>query len=59
MPYILTVCATQPVQVSRKHARFEVVAGQLQLVDLGGVNGTYVNNHRLERSSTRCVGCQG
>ncbi|KAL4440149.1 hypothetical protein ABPG75_003150 [Micractinium tetrahymenae] len=41
--------------VSRQHARLEVVAGHLQLVDLGAVNGTYVNDQRLEGGSTRVL----
>lgn len=45
-------CASAP-QVSRQHARLEVVAGHLQLVDLGAVNGTYVNDQKLEGGSTR------
>ncbi|KAL4438717.1 hypothetical protein ABPG77_006321 [Micractinium sp. CCAP 211/92] len=41
--------------VSRQHARLEVVAGHLQLVDLGAVNGTYVNDQRLESGTTRVL----
>jgi hypothetical protein len=33
----------------------QVTAGQLHLVDLNAVNGTYVNNHRLEGGSRRWV----
>lgn len=41
------------MQMSRQHARLEVVSGQLQLVDLGAVNGSYVNDHRLQQGSKR------
>lgn len=44
------------LQVSRRHATLEVVAGQLQLVDQGAVNGTFVNDHRIEPSSARWAG---
>lgn len=40
-------------QVSRRHARLEVVAGQLELVDLQAVNGTFVNDARVEKGSRR------
>jgi ABC transport system ATP-binding/permease protein len=33
--------------VSRRHAAFEVVGGNIVLRDLGGTNGTYVNGARL------------
>ncbi len=33
--------------VSRRHAAFEVVGGNIVLRDLGGANGTYVNGARL------------
>jgi sulfite reductase alpha subunit-like flavoprotein/cytochrome b involved in lipid metabolism len=35
--------------VSRRHARLEVVDGQLVLTDLGSTNGTYVNDVRVDR----------
>lgn len=35
--------------VSRRHARLEVVDGELLLTDLGSTNGTYVNDVRVER----------
>ena len=41
------------MQVSRRHARLEVVAGHLELTDLGAVNGTYVNGARIETGSRR------
>lgn len=41
--------------VSRRHALLEVVAGQLQLVDLGAVNGTFVNDQRIEANSRRVL----
>jgi hypothetical protein len=41
------------MQMSRRHALLEVVAGQLQLVDLGAVNGSYVNDHRVQQGSKR------
>ncbi|KAL4853400.1 Dynamin-related protein 5A [Chlorella vulgaris] len=41
--------------VSRQHAMLQVTAGQLHLVDLNAVNGTYVNNHRLEGGSRRVL----
>ena len=43
--------------MSRRHATLEVVAGQLQVVDQGAVNGTFVNDHRIEASSARWAGC--
>jgi sulfite reductase alpha subunit-like flavoprotein/cytochrome b involved in lipid metabolism len=35
--------------VSRRHARLEVVDNQLVLTDLGSTNGTYVNDERVTR----------
>ncbi|MER7007540.1 FHA domain-containing protein [Dactylosporangium sp. NPDC000555] len=35
--------------VSRRHARLEVVDGHLVLTDLGSTNGTYVNDARVTR----------
>jgi len=34
-------------EVSRRHARLEVVDGRLQVVDLGSSNGTLVNGNRI------------
>jgi len=34
-------------RASRRHARLELAAGQLRVVDLGSRNGTYVNGERL------------
>lgn len=31
------------VTVSRRHAEFRIIDGQFQVVDLGSLNGTYVN----------------
>jgi len=39
--------------MSRRHARLEVVAGHLELTDLEAVNGTYVNDARIEKGSRR------
>lgn len=36
-------------EVSRRHVRFERVAGRYEVVDLGSVNGTFVNGKRIER----------
>ncbi|PRW39278.1 dynamin-related GTPase isoform A [Chlorella sorokiniana] len=41
--------------VSRRHARLEVVAGHLELTDLEAVNGTYVNDARIEKGSRRVL----
>ena len=35
--------------VSRRHARLEIVDNQLVLTDLGSTNGTYVNDVRVTR----------
>ena len=35
--------------VSRRHARLEIVDDQLVLTDLGSTNGTYVNDARVTR----------
>jgi sulfite reductase (NADPH) flavoprotein alpha-component len=35
--------------VSRRHARLEIVDNQLVLTDLGSTNGTYVNDARVTR----------
>lgn len=36
-------------EVSRRHVRFERVEGRYEVVDLGSVNGTFVNGKRIER----------
>lgn len=35
--------------VSRRHARLEIVDGELVLIDLGSTNGTFVNDARVTR----------
>jgi sulfite reductase (NADPH) flavoprotein alpha-component len=35
--------------VSRRHARIEIVDNELVLTDLGSTNGTYVNDARVTR----------
>jgi len=37
--------------VSRYHAQFDVYGGQVFLVDLGTVNGTYINDQQVEPNS--------
>jgi hypothetical protein len=37
--------------VSRYHAKFEVAEGRVYLVDLGTVNGTFVNDQQIEPNS--------
>lgn len=34
--------------VSRSHAEIRLEAGELMIVDLGSMNGTFLNRHRLE-----------
>ena len=36
------------ITVSRQHATFKRVAGEWTLVDLGSLNGTYVNRDRVD-----------
>lgn len=36
------------VTVSRRHAEFRRIAGGWLLADIGSLNGTYVNRHRVE-----------
>jgi pSer/pThr/pTyr-binding forkhead associated (FHA) protein len=38
-------------EVSRRHARFERVEDRFEVCDLGSVNGTFVNGHRVERKA--------
>jgi len=37
--------------VSRSHARFELTAGELSVIDLGSLNGTYVNGMCVDRAA--------
>ncbi|MHB0977613.1 MAG: FHA domain-containing protein [Candidatus Aquicultorales bacterium] len=37
------------VTVSRKHARIMIEKGSLLIEDVGSLNGTYVNNQRVEK----------
>ena len=39
--------------VSRRHAELRVVAGALEVHDLGSTNGTYVNGRRVQAASLR------
>lgn len=39
------------VTVSRKHAIFELVSNAWTLSDVGSLNGTYVNKHRVSSSA--------
>ena len=43
-------------EVSRHHAMLECAGAQVQLVDMGGVNGTYVNGKRITRPVTLSSG---
>jgi hypothetical protein len=36
-------------RISREHARFDYLDGQLQLSDLGSTNGTFINHRRLDQ----------
>jgi pSer/pThr/pTyr-binding forkhead associated (FHA) protein len=36
------------VTVSRHHAEFHLRRGELQIVDVGGLNDTYVNRHPID-----------
>jgi PAS domain S-box-containing protein len=40
----------QDPSISREHARFQVAAGQVSVVDLGSTNGTMVNGALVERA---------
>ena len=37
------------VTVSRRHAEFRLENGEFQVVDVGSLNGTYVNRDRIDR----------
>ena len=41
------------VTVSRKHAAIEVEDGEFTLVDLGSLNGTYLNNQSVAKSALK------
>ena len=41
------------VTVSRKHAEFRRVGGRFSVVDVGSLNGTYVNRERIDESGLR------
>ena len=45
--------------VSRRHARLEIIDNDLVLTDLGSTNGTYVNDERVtrRRCSSPGIGC--
>jgi pSer/pThr/pTyr-binding forkhead associated (FHA) protein len=47
-----TVCLTKDTLVSRKHATLQTADGQWSLTDSGSVNGTYVNNSKLDQYAT-------
>ncbi|MEN1728211.1 MAG: EAL domain-containing protein [Pseudomonadota bacterium] len=38
-------------RISRIHARFELINGQLMVEDLGSTNGTFINHRRIEEQS--------
>jgi pSer/pThr/pTyr-binding forkhead associated (FHA) protein len=38
------------VTVSRRHAEFRLENGEFQVVDVGSLNGTYVNRERIEET---------
>jgi pSer/pThr/pTyr-binding forkhead associated (FHA) protein len=38
------------VTVSRRHAEFRCVSGEFQIVDVGSLNGTYVNRESVDRA---------
>jgi pSer/pThr/pTyr-binding forkhead associated (FHA) protein len=41
------------VTVSRKHAAIEVADGVFTLIDLGSLNGTYLNNQSVSKSALK------
>lgn len=43
----------EATEVSRYHARIELVGGQWRLVDLGSTNGTKVNGHPVKETALR------
>ena len=47
-----TICLDD-VTVSRRHAHLEQSEGQVVLRDLGSLNGTYVNQERIEEVALR------
>jgi pSer/pThr/pTyr-binding forkhead associated (FHA) protein len=46
------VCLGKDTLVSRKHATLQTADGQWSLTDSGSVNGTYVNNSKLDQYAT-------
>lgn len=38
------------ITVSRRHAEISFDAGRVEICDVGSLNGTYVNRHRVERA---------
>jgi hypothetical protein len=45
-----SVICLDDVTVSRRHAHLEVSSGQVVIRDLGSLNGTYVNQERIEEA---------
>ncbi len=43
----LTDCDSTPLTVSRRHAEISWVEGNLQIIDLGSSNGTFVDGQKL------------
>jgi pSer/pThr/pTyr-binding forkhead associated (FHA) protein len=43
------------VTVSRRHAEFRSERGELQVVDIGSLNGTYVNGDEIQMGKFRLV----
>lgn len=41
------------VTVSRRHALIEVEGGEYRIQDMGSLNGTYINQNRIESGSLR------
>lgn len=39
------------ITVSRRHSEFRQQDGELSVVDVGSLNGTYVNGHRADRAT--------
>ena len=42
------------VTVSRKHANIRRASERFELIDLGSLNGTYVNNNSIARATLNC-----
>jgi pSer/pThr/pTyr-binding forkhead associated (FHA) protein len=47
-----TICLSKDTLVSRKHAVIQVNGSEWSLTDSGSVNGTSVNNNKLDQSAT-------